>query len=57
MKYANPEQSAVIATNPKSGQVWTVPRGHRFWSQWGIDQAEEHGEIEAADPVEPMEAT
>lgn len=52
MKYANPEQSAVIATNPKNGQVWTVPRGHRFWFQWGIDKAEEQGLIEPADIIE-----
>lgn len=57
MKYANLEHSAVMATNPKTGDETYVPRGHRFWFQWGIDQAEQRGEIEAADPIEPTEAT
>ncbi|WP_205395199.1 hypothetical protein [Vibrio tetraodonis] len=56
MKYANPDKSAVIATNPKDGHEWTVPRGHRFWSQWGIDQTEKNGDIEAADPTPELEA-
>lgn len=57
MKYASPDNSAVITKSPKDGSEWTVPRGHRFWTQWGIDQAEQRGEIQAADPIEPMEAT
>lgn len=57
MKYASPNNEAVITVNPKNGSETRVYRGHRFWTQWGIDQAEERGEIEAADPVEPMEAT
>ncbi len=56
MKYANPENNAVIATNPKDGSEWIAPRGHRFWVQWGIDQAEQRGEIQAADPLPEMEA-
>jgi len=52
MKYANPEQSAVIAANPKTDTVTYVPRGHRFWFQWGIDKAEEQGLIEPADIIE-----
>jgi len=56
VKYANPDSSAVIAINPQDGNEWTVPRGHRFWVQWGIDKAEQNGEIQPADPVENLEA-
>lgn len=56
MKYANPDNSAVITSNPKTGQEIYIPRGHRFWTQWGIDQAEQRGEIQAADPMPELEA-
>ncbi len=52
MKYANQEKSAVIYTKP-DGQVWTVPRGHRYWAQFGIDAAEQRGEIEDAEIFDP----
>lgn len=52
MKYANEAKTAVIANHPKTGAQWTVPRGHRFWFQWGIDKAEEQGLIEPADIIE-----
>ncbi|MBY7884085.1 hypothetical protein KW425_10310 [Vibrio fluvialis] len=45
MKYANTEKTSVIAKHPTTGQVWTVPKGHRFWSEWGIDKAESEGRI------------
>ncbi|ELH7949903.1 hypothetical protein Q9F39_001374 [Vibrio fluvialis] len=44
MKYANNAKSAVMIDD-KSGKVWTIPRGHRFWSEWGIDKAESEGRI------------
>lgn len=56
MKYANPEKTAVIAANPKTGKEWTVPKGHRFWKEFGIDQAEQRGEIADADP-EPTDTS
>lgn len=48
MKYSNPENTAVTLI-AADGNEWTVPRGHRFWSEWGIDDAEAHGEIQPAD--------
>lgn len=57
MKYADTEKNEVIAACPKSGSEWQVPRGHRLWHLWGIDQAEQRGEIQASDPIEPTEAT
>ena len=45
MKYANQEKSAVIITD-KNGNIWTVPRGHRFWVEFGIDKAEQEGRID-----------
>jgi len=48
MQYANKEKSAVIANHPITGIQWTVPRGHRFWSEWGIDVAENEGRIDEA---------
>ncbi len=54
MKYANQEKTAVIANHPTTGQQWTVPQGHRFWSEWGIDQAKQKGLIDEPDPeIEP----
>lgn len=50
MKYTDQEKNAVICNHPTNGQEWTVPRGHRFWSEFGIDQAEQRGEIADADP-------
>ncbi|WP_198597033.1 hypothetical protein [Vibrio splendidus] len=50
MKYANQDKNAVICNHPINGQEWKVPRGHRFWSEFGIDQAEQRGEIADADP-------
>lgn len=51
MKYANPEKTAVITQHPTNGQMWTVPEGHRFWSEWGIDKAKEENRIDDPDPV------
>ncbi|ELC0658519.1 hypothetical protein SD340_001116 [Vibrio fluvialis] len=51
MKYANPEKTTVIAQHPVTGQTWTVPEGHRFWHEWGIDQAKLEGRIDEPDPV------
>lgn len=45
MKYANTNKTAVITSNPRTQKKWTVPRGHRFWSEWGIDKAESEGRI------------
>ncbi len=45
MKYANTEKTAVITLNPRTQQEWSVPRGHRFWREWGIDKAESEGRI------------
>lgn len=45
MKYANTNKDAVITNNPRTQQEWTVPRGHRFWRDWGIDKAENEGRI------------
>ncbi|MGD8172613.1 hypothetical protein ACQEXU_13195 [Vibrio sp. TRT 21S02] len=56
MKYANMDKNTVIATNPKTGVRAYIPRGHRFWSQWGIDAAEQAGTIEPADPDPTQEA-
>ncbi|MDC5704671.1 hypothetical protein OPW13_12465 [Vibrio europaeus] len=56
MKYANPEKNLVITTNPKTNKEVYIPRGHRLWVQWGIDQAEQRGEIQAADPLPESEA-
>lgn len=44
MKYANTNKNAVMTTD-KNGNQWTIPRGHRFWSEWGIDKAESEGRI------------
>ncbi|MDE1323861.1 hypothetical protein L9W97_01840 [Vibrio aestuarianus] len=51
MKYANQEKTAVVCNHPINGEQWTVPRGHRFWSEFGIDEAEAKGQIEDADPI------
>ncbi|WP_406733479.1 hypothetical protein RJD39_04865 [Vibrio scophthalmi] len=51
MKYANPEKTAVICNHPINGNPWTVPQGHRFWTEWGIDQAQKEGRIEEPDPI------
>lgn len=56
MKYANKDKTAVITTHPKIGKDWTVPKGHRFWKEFDIDQAEQRGEIADADP-EPTVTT
>lgn len=45
MKYSNPEKTAVITQHPRTGEEWTVPRGQRFWREWGIDTAEQEGRI------------
>jgi hypothetical protein len=50
MKYANKEKTAVI-TNDKAGNQWIVPRGHRFWSEFEIDKAEQQGVIDEAEPI------
>ncbi|MFP1107562.1 hypothetical protein ACK8QL_04285 [Vibrio cholerae] len=44
MKYTDSNKSAVVTTD-KNGNVWTVPRGHRFWAEWGIEKAEQEGRI------------
>ncbi|EKO3520836.1 hypothetical protein K7V76_000670 [Vibrio fluvialis] len=44
MKYANSAKSAVMIDD-KNGKAWTIPRGHRLWSEWGIDKAESEGRI------------
>ncbi|WP_167335961.1 hypothetical protein [Vibrio coralliilyticus] len=49
MKYTNQQKTAVLCRHPVSGDEWTVPRGHRFWSEFGIDEAEQKGQIEEAD--------
>lgn len=51
MKYANPEKNAVIAQHPANSQTWTVPRGHRFWAEWGIDKAEQEGRINEPETI------
>ena len=50
MKYANQENMAVICNHPFNGEQWTVPRGHRFWAEFGIDLAEQENRVEEADP-------
>ncbi|USP05731.1 hypothetical protein LGV68_21300 [Vibrio sp. LQ2] len=50
MKYANTQRDAVFV-NDVNGKEWTIPRGHRFWSEWGIDKAESEGRIDDPDPV------
>ncbi|MCD1241234.1 hypothetical protein [Vibrio cholerae] len=44
MKYTDTSKRAVVTTD-KNGNSWTVPRGHRFWAEWGIDKAEQEGRI------------
>lgn len=51
MKYATKEKNAVITNHPTSGQTWTVPEGHRFWFEWGIDKAKEENRIDEPDPI------
>lgn len=51
MKYANPQKTAVTTQHPTNGQTWTVPRGHRFWTEWGIDKAEQENRINDPDPI------
>lgn len=46
MKFTNQDKNAVTLKNPINGQEWTVPRGHRFWVEWGIDTAEAEGRID-----------
>ncbi|WP_185759850.1 hypothetical protein [Vibrio pectenicida] len=55
MKYANLEKTAVICQHPANEQQWTVPRGHRFWAEFGIDLAEQENRIEEADPQPQLE--
>ncbi|MCC4787503.1 hypothetical protein AB6E39_05875 [Vibrio splendidus] len=50
MKYVDEKKDAVNCAHPVSGEPCLVPRGHRFWSEFGIDQAEQRGEIADADP-------
>lgn len=49
MQYTDESKAAVVCAHPVTGVEWTVPRGHRFWSEFGIDTAEESGSIEDAD--------
>ncbi|HBC2130171.1 TPA: hypothetical protein I6192_003396 [Vibrio cholerae] len=51
MKYTDSNKSAVVTTD-KNGNVWTVPRGHRFWAEWGIDKAEQEGRIGEPETVD-----
>ncbi|EOW9187376.1 hypothetical protein ACN1SV_001973 [Vibrio cholerae] len=51
MKYADSNKSAVVTTD-KNGNAWTVPRGHRFWAEWGIDKAEQEGRISEPETVD-----
>lgn len=44
MKYTNTDKNAVMTTD-RNGKGWVIPRGHRFWSEWGIDKAEIEGRI------------
>ncbi|MEZ9413645.1 hypothetical protein AB4189_05520 [Vibrio sp. 10N.286.49.E1] len=46
MKFSNQDKNAVTLKSPINGQEWTVPRGHRFWVEWGIDTAEAEGRID-----------
>lgn len=48
MKYSNESKDAVTCRHPVTGVEWTVPRGHRLWSEFGIDTAEENGSIQDA---------
>lgn len=48
MQFTDKEKTAVTLI-AADGNQWTVPRGHRFWMEWGIDDAEAHGEIQPAD--------
>ncbi|NAW57759.1 MULTISPECIES: hypothetical protein [unclassified Vibrio] len=57
MKYANQEKNTVVVSHPNSGQQWTVPRGHRFWSEWGIDTAEQEGRIDEPETIDANDAT
>ncbi|PMH28432.1 hypothetical protein BCU71_07665 [Vibrio lentus] len=45
MKFTDQDKNAVTCKSPINGQEWTVPRGHRFWVEWGIDTAEAQGRI------------
>lgn len=56
MKYTNQEKNHVRTVNPVTGKMWSVPRNHRFWSEWGIDTAEQQGSIADADP-EPTDTS
>ncbi|WP_425628542.1 hypothetical protein [Vibrio neptunius] len=51
MRYANEQKTAVIVQYPAQGQQWTVPRGHRFWTEWGIDKAEQEGRISEPETI------
>ena len=46
MKYTDQDENAVTLKSPINGQEWTVPSGHRFWVEWGIDTAEAEGRID-----------
>lgn len=41
-RYANAERTSVTVTGDNNG---TVPKGHRFWRDWGVRDAEEAGKI------------
>ncbi|AIU66862.1 hypothetical protein ABF162_07455 [Vibrio coralliilyticus] len=51
MRYANKQKTAVFVQYPAQGQQWTVPRGHRFWAEWGIDKAEQEGRISEPETI------
>ncbi|MDF2185463.1 hypothetical protein O1O06_11885 [Grimontia hollisae] len=53
MQYTDNTHTAVSVRRP-DGTVWTVPRGHRFWTEWGIDTAEQQGAIQDA-PETPVD--
>ncbi|MCC4786644.1 hypothetical protein AB6E39_00200 [Vibrio splendidus] len=45
MKYVSEKKDAVNCKHPTTGEPCIVPRGHRFWVEWGIDTAEAQGRI------------
>ncbi|WP_419238307.1 hypothetical protein ACN08P_23055 (plasmid) [Photobacterium leiognathi subsp. mandapamensis] len=44
-KYANEHKDTVLVTDTDLNM--TVPRGHRFWEEYGISKAEKMNQIEA----------
>ncbi len=51
MRYTDSSRGAVV-TIDKNGNSWIVPRGHRFWAEWGIDKAEQEGRISEPETVD-----